>query len=558
MAQPDPRTSTRRSVVLDTSVLLDNPAALFDYPESDIVLPITVVTELDNKKSDVRLGYAARKATDFIDELEDREGDLSVPVPLGSGSTLRIEVESDFQALPRTLREDVNDTRILAVAAALHRQGTPVVLVSKDRGMRLKARALAIPVQAYASVSVSPQDTEWSGIETVEIPDEVLERVVAREDVRDVEALTRLTVNTGVELVAPGGTLLGRVDGRGSLHLVDFDDTVELQSREQVFGVPLRNREQALAMELLRDKTVGIVSLGGQAGTGKSALALLAGLEAVLEKNQHHKIVVFRPLEPVGGRSTGYLPGGLDEKMQPWQQAIYDAVGPLVSEEVIREVGERDLLEIASLEHVRGRTLHGAFVVVDEAVRARVSSSPMTSTRSTTPTSASATASRPSSADSREIPTSATSPSSSRSVGRWPTPSTAGCPTARRSTCAPTPPGRRVPGRCPPSCSRVPRQARLPAAPRRGGTTSPAGAAQAGRAGAASPPWSAGPARAATAEVEQPDLERRQAVDPATTDARRHSSGSSYSSQRIRGSRRNHDSCRRAKRRVSRTVSSRA
>ena len=155
------------------------------------------------------------------------------------------------------------------------------------------------------------------------------------------------------------GSALGRVEKGGKIRLVRGD--------RDVFGVHGRSAEQRLAIDLLLDSDVGIVSLGGRAGTGKSAMALLAGLETVLERRQHKKIIVFRPILAVGGQELGYLPGSENEKMNPWGQAIFDTLGALVSKEVIEHIVDRGLLEILPLTHIRGRSLHDAFVIVDEA-----------------------------------------------------------------------------------------------------------------------------------------------------------------------------------------------
>lgn len=171
--------------------------------------------------------------------------------------------------------------------------------------------------------------------------------------------MAALPLNTGLVITSERGSALGRVTRRGEVSLVRGD--------REVFGVHGRSAEQRLAIDLLLDDEVGIVSLGGSAGTGKSALALAAGLEAVLERRLHKKVIVFRPLYAVGGQELGYLPGDKEEKMNPWGQAIYDTLGALVSENVLDEVADRGLLEVLPLTHIRGRSLHDAFVIVDEA-----------------------------------------------------------------------------------------------------------------------------------------------------------------------------------------------
>ena len=168
-------------------------------------------------------------------------------------------------------------------------------------------------------------------------------------------AVDNVPVNTSLIITSERGSALGRVTAPGELRLVRGD--------KDVFGVQGRSAEQRLAIDLLLDPSVGIVSLGGRAGTGKSALALAAGLEAVLERGLQRKIMVFRPLYAVGGQELGYLPGDQEEKMGPWGQAVFDALSAIVSENVIDEVLSRDMLEILPLTHIRGRSLHDAFAV---------------------------------------------------------------------------------------------------------------------------------------------------------------------------------------------------
>ncbi len=170
---------------------------------------------------------------------------------------------------------------------------------------------------------------------------------------------SELPCNTGLRLLAGTTSALARMTPEKRVRLVRGD--------REVFGLHGRSAEQRVALDLLMDPDVGIVSLGGRAGTGKSALALCAGLEAVLERGMHRKVVVFRPLYAVGGQDLGYLPGTESEKMQPWAQAVFDTLGALVSQEVIDEVFDRGMLEVLPLTHIRGRSLHDAFVIVDEA-----------------------------------------------------------------------------------------------------------------------------------------------------------------------------------------------
>jgi len=178
-------------------------------------------------------------------------------------------------------------------------------------------------------------------------------------DLATPDELAGQPVHTGVIMHSPRGSALGRITRDGRITVVRGD--------REVFGVRGRSAEQRVAIDHLLDTNIGIVSLGGRAGTGKSALALCAGLEAVLERQEHRKVVVFRPLFAVGGQELGYLPGSEAEKMNPWAEAVFDTLGSVVSQEVVDDVMARGLLEVLPLTHIRGRSLHDAFVIVDEA-----------------------------------------------------------------------------------------------------------------------------------------------------------------------------------------------
>ncbi|GAB2560594.1 PhoH family protein [Leucobacter ruminantium] len=355
----DRSTERLRTYVLDTSVLLSDPSALFRFAEHAVVLPIVVVMELEKKRHDPEIGYFARRALRILDELRERHLRLDFPVPVGdSGGTVRVELNhSSAEALPSGMRLGDNDTRILAVAQSLASDGLDVTVVSKDLPMRLKAAALGLGSEEYRAELA--HDDAYTGTATIELAEHEMQSLWDQERLDDVDDVEGLTRGTGLIITSARGSALGRVDGPRSLHLVRGD--------REVFGVTGRSAEQRLAIDLLLDTRVGIVSLGGNAGTGKSALALAAGLEAVLERRQHRRIMVFRPLYAVGGQELGYLPGDREEKMGPWAQAVFDALGSIVSENVLDEVMARGLVEVLPLTHIRGRSLHDAFVIVDEA-----------------------------------------------------------------------------------------------------------------------------------------------------------------------------------------------
>ncbi len=350
--------------MLDTSVLLSDPKALMRFAEHDVVLPVVVVTELEAKRHHPELGYFARSALRSLDDMRQQHGHLDRPVPVGvNGGTVRVELNhSDPSVLPSGLRLGDNDTRILSVAANLRAEGHAVTVVSKDLPMRVKASAVGLPAEEYrAQLAI---DSGWQGMAEAEIAEHEMAQLWSDErlpivDIAAADALRDLPCHTGLVLHSPRGSALGRVTADKQVQLVRGD--------RDIFGMHGRSAEQRIAIDLLLDNEIGIVSLGGRAGTGKSALALCAGLEAVLERNEHRKIMVFRPLYAVGGQDLGYLPGSEAEKMNPWAQAVFDTLSAVVSREVVEEVMDRNMLEVLPLTHIRGRSLHDAFVIVDEA-----------------------------------------------------------------------------------------------------------------------------------------------------------------------------------------------
>jgi PhoH-like ATPase len=350
--------NTSRCYVLDTSVLLSDPWSLTRYDDGEVVLPLVVISELEGKRNHPELGWFARTALRQLDELRITHGRLDAPVPIGTGgATLHVELNhTDPEVLPAGFRSDANDSRILACALNLAAEGREVVLVTKDMPLRVKAAAVGLAADEYHALDVVPSG--WTGMADLEVTAEDVDALF-RDGVIDVDAARELPANTGLRLVGGSSAALGRVTADKRVRLVRGD--------REAFGLHGRSAEQRIALDLLLDPEIGIVSLGGRAGTGKSALALCAGLEAVLERQQHRKVVVFRPLYAVGGQELGYLPGSESEKMAPWAQAVFDTLGALVSRQVIEEVLARGMLEVLPLTHIRGRSLHDSFVIVDEA-----------------------------------------------------------------------------------------------------------------------------------------------------------------------------------------------
>jgi PhoH-like ATPase len=360
----------RRTYVLDTSVLLADPVAFTRFDEHHVVLPVVVITELEAKRHHPELGYFARQALRYLDDLRVGHGRLDVELPVGTlGGTVRVELNHiDAQVLPPALRGVTggrpsglerlgdNDARILSVARSLANEGHEVVLVSKDLPLRVKAASIGLAAQEYRAEL--PVDSGWTGMAELSASSDDLNELYVNgvldcEDARDFPCHTGLVLSTG------SSSALARLRPDKQIQLVRGD--------REAFGLHGRSAEQRVALDLLLDPEIGIVSLGGRAGTGKSALALCAGLEAVMERRQHRKVIVFRPLYAVGGQELGYLPGSEADKMNPWAQAVYDTLSAVTTQDVIDEVLARDMFEVLPLTHIRGRSLHDAFVIVDEA-----------------------------------------------------------------------------------------------------------------------------------------------------------------------------------------------
>ena len=349
----------RKTYVIDTSVLLADPGAIARFAEHQVIIPIVVIGELETKREHPELGYFARLALRSLDDLRVRYGRLDEEISINDeGGTLKVELNhTDPSSLPAGfLRDSSNDSRILAVARNFMAEGADVVLVTKDLPLRVKASSVGVEADEYRA-ELAPT-SGWSGIVEASVGHGLIDSLYEGEKIKHELAETN-PVHTGVVLHSEKGSALAKVTADKRLQLVRGD--------RSVFGLHGRSAEQRIALDLLLDNEIGIVSLGGRAGTGKSALALCAGLESVLERRQHKKVVIFRPLYAVGGQELGYLPGSEGEKMSPWAQAVFDTLGALVSQQVIDEILERGLIEVLPLTHIRGRSLHDSFVIVDEA-----------------------------------------------------------------------------------------------------------------------------------------------------------------------------------------------
>lgn len=336
--------------VIDTSVFLSDPKAFERLSKLDIVIPFVVIEEMESKRSHPELGYAARENLRFLESLRLQNG-LMKKTQTREGGSIQIELNHiDESTLPSSFLFQTNDNRILAVAFNLQQEG-PVTLITKDLPLRIKASVVGLTAQDYDDRTV---ESEWSGVISAEVDRHLIDDIYANGFV---EFTTDDPVNTSYILRDGSHSALARYDGK-NLNLVR--DT-------GIFDVKGRSAEQRLAIDLLKDDDIKIASIGGKAGTGKSVLALAAGLESVIEENSKKRVIVFRPLYTVGGQDLGFLPGDQQEKMHPWTLAVFDALESFCGPNVIDTVIEDDLLEVLPLSHIRGRTISDSYIIIDEA-----------------------------------------------------------------------------------------------------------------------------------------------------------------------------------------------
>lgn len=358
-----------KTYVLDTCVLLADPHALVRFDEHHVVLPLIVVEELDHKKTRLdEVGTNARRALRLLEELgASGPGGLATPTPLPGGGDLRIELNHIHSPrLPQILDQARPDNRLLATCLNLAERGE-TVLVTKDTALRIKGAQLGVGVEDYRG-DTAQVDELYSGVLEVDVE-------AARID--ELFAHGKLTlpgihahVNQFVVLHAgPSQSGLGRV-------VQTEPDVVvtKVGGGKQVFGIEPKNLRQVFAVDLLTDPDVPAVSLMGMAGAGKTFLALAAGLEQVMEQQRYRRVSVYRPLVAVGRQEVGYLPGDLDEKLSPWMAAVHDNLHALFadmpveeSRMVVDEIIERGELEMSAVTYLRGRSITGEFVIIDEA-----------------------------------------------------------------------------------------------------------------------------------------------------------------------------------------------
>ncbi|HEY2730524.1 MAG TPA: PhoH family protein [Polyangia bacterium] len=356
--------------VLDTNILLHDPRAITQFADNEVVIPIFVIEEIDNfKKEASELGRNAREVARLLDRLRSEGARLSDGAPLPNGGRLR--VASAARSVPTTLRESqIADYLILMVALDVRdaNKGEPTIFVTKDVNLRIRADSLGLTSMDFEAERIDI-DELYSGMTELPVSAADVDTFYAQNTL-DL-AQTTLKSNQYVLLRDkdnPSHSALGRFDGT-TKKLVPLRKV-----RDGIWGIRPRNKEQHCALDLLLADDVKLVTLVGKAGTGKTMLAIAAGLQKVVEEQLYSKLLVSRPIFPLG-RDVGYLPGTIEEKLNPWMQPIYDNVeylmglskGERKSGRSYQELIDMGFIEIEPLTYIRGRSIPNQFIIVDEA-----------------------------------------------------------------------------------------------------------------------------------------------------------------------------------------------
>ena len=371
-------TSARTTVVLDTSVLIADPGALQTFELQDVVIPLTVIEELDGHKGrrdDV--GAAAREALRTLEGLRTAHGgNIQSPIDLVHGGTVRVETNGvhldEIRGLG--LDEAKADNRILAACCGLRTQGLEVCVVTNDTAMRIKASQLGFPAAEHTRANKLTIEAGYGAWPVFEVSSALVTDIhhAGNEGVPFVLVPEN---DRGVADLETNSFAVVR-SGSSSVLVRSVDKTLRvLPTSQEAYGLRPRSKEQRAALDLLLDPEVTVVALDGTAGTGKTILALAAGLEQVVERHaRYERLAVYRPIVPVGHADLGFLPGSLEEKLEPWMAAIVDALVALTddgsfstAQEVMTELVDRRKLTMESVTFLRGRTLQSSFIVVDEA-----------------------------------------------------------------------------------------------------------------------------------------------------------------------------------------------
>lgn len=361
-----------KTFVLDTNVLLHDPYALFQFQENNILIPITVIEEIDRFKKDMNeTGRNARQVSRILDELRQK-GSLSAGITLESGGNLRVALLNNemLRHIPSELSDQKSDNRILAVAVEAKDavDQMPVILVTKDTNLRIKADAIGLDAEDYESDKVDISEL-YSGFSEIDVSSDTVDRFYGQGWV---DAPENLLPNQYVVMRDAGNpshsALAKYMSGQKKLIPV-----IKI-GKEGVWSITPRNREQTCALDALLDDSIKIVTLVGKAGTGKTLLAIAAGLHKTAEENIYNRLLVSRPVFPMG-KDIGFLPGDIEEKLAPWMQPIFDNVELLLSgheaekrhSKGYRELMAMGIMEIEPLTYIRGRSIPNQYLIVDEA-----------------------------------------------------------------------------------------------------------------------------------------------------------------------------------------------
>jgi PhoH-like ATPase len=354
-----------RTYVLDTNILLHDPRSIYRFQEHHVIIPIWVIEEVDRFKRDVtEIGRNAREVSRELDQLR-MKGPLSSGVALPSGGTLRVVVEKVDNNLPPSIREGSADNLILSVALYFKRKGEDVVFVTKDTNLRIKADALGISAEDYETDKVQI-DELYTGWRTLTLPRKTLDSLFTNKTAPSPEEAHPNELFMLVDEENPSHTALAKHHG-------SEDVLVPLEDPKALWGITPRNKEQRFAIDLLLNDQIPLVTLVGKAGTGKTLLALAAGLHKVSDQQAYQRLLVTRPIFPMG-RDIGYLPGELEEKLKPWMQPIFDNLELLLNlsysnrgNDAYRELVDQRILQIEALTYIRGRSIPNQFMIIDEA-----------------------------------------------------------------------------------------------------------------------------------------------------------------------------------------------
>jgi len=359
----------RKIYVLDTNILIHDPKAITKFEGNDVVLPIYVIEEIDKlKKSEGNRGAAARGAARYIDGLREK-GSLSQGVNIEGDIFFRVEIDGDRTELPDSLKRDIIDNRILAIALYIKKKNKDkkVILVSKDTNMRIKGDALGLYIEDYQTGKVTLEGL-YKGSQEVEVSSENIKKYDKSGRIKYDEIMeTKPLPNEFIILKNKEKTFAGRFNTSSKrIERLSFGDV-------SAWGVRGRNKEQEFALDLLMDESVKVVTLVGKAGTGKTLLAVATGLEQVVERSKYKKLFIARPIVTMG-KDIGYLPGSEKEKLKPWMQPIFDNIDFLANakeekagEKVISGLEALGLLKIEALTYIRGRSIPAGFMIIDEA-----------------------------------------------------------------------------------------------------------------------------------------------------------------------------------------------